>query len=416
MSNFPARTCVIFVALVFSSACQHVAQQIPSLSPQSEDRGEHGFSRDGLAAIQEMMEKAIRDGRIPSGIAMLARDGEIRWLGTAGDMGLGIPMRDDAIIPLASVGKMYTAVAAMILSERRVISLHDPVSRYIPEFANVVVEVSDASGATNLVAPATPVTLSHLLTHTGGLTVSGDRFWAAWNAHSERTTTTDLARALAKLPLRSQPGERFEYGPTGASYEVLGAVIEIASGQTLEAFMTENIFAPLGLNDTYFYLPPEKSDRMPAFYRRVDGALQLDRAYGVDFPRTTFFHGGGGVESSPQDILRFAQLFLNGGASGGVRILQPESVRLMMTDHLGTKSPFRDGRSWGFGAAVLATESGTPVQYGWVGGGYTTLWVDLRERLVAYVAFPVMPPGDNALLNEFRRLVYDAMTDANANR
>lgn len=278
-----------------------------------------------------------------------------------------------------------------------------------------MVEVTDASGETNLVVPETPVTIYHLLTHTGGLTVSGDSFWAAWNAHSARTTTTDLAHALAELPLRSQPGESFEYGPTGASYEVLGAVIEIASGQTLEAFMTESIFEPLRLNDTYFYLPTEKSDRMPAFYRRVDGALQLDRAYGVDFPRTTFFHGGGGVESSPQDILRFAQLFLNGGAVDGVRILHPESVQLMMTDHLGERSPFGDGLSWGFGAAVLATESGAPAQYGWVGGGYTTLWVDPRERLVAYFAFPVMPPGDNALLNEFRRLVYVAMTGPNTN-
>ncbi len=374
-----------------------------------------GFSEEGLAALQDMMEKAIREGRIKSGIAMLARDDDIIWLGTAGDMGPGIPMRDDAIIPLASAGKMYTAVAAMILRERGVIALGDPVSKYIPEFANVMVEVARPSGGTTLVVPETSTTIYHLLTHTGGLRVSGDRFWAAWNAHSERTTTTDLSRALAELPLRSQPGESFEYGPTGASYEVLGAVIEISSGQTLEAFMTESIFEPLGLNDTYFYLPAEKCDRMPAFYRRVDGVLQLDRAYGVDFPRTTFFHGGGGVESSPQDIWRFAQLFLNSGAVDGVRILRPESVQLMMIDHLGEKSPFDDGLSWGFGAAVLTTESGAPVQYGWVGGGYTTIWADLREKLAAYFAFPVMPPGDNALLNEFRRLVYGAITGSNAN-
>ena len=147
----------------------------------------------------------------------------------------------------------------------------------------------------------------------------------------------------------------------------------------------------------------------------VDGALQLDRAYGVDFPRTTFFHGGGGAESSPQDIWRFARLFLNGGAVDGVRILRPESIRLMMSDHLGEKSPLGDGLGWGFGAAVLTTESGAPLQYGWVGGGYTTIWVDLGEKLVAYFAFPVAPPGDSALLNEFRRLVYIAIADPNAN-
>jgi CubicO group peptidase (beta-lactamase class C family) len=367
------------------------------------------FSDEGLVEIQNRMEAAIRDGRIPSGIAMLACGNEIVWLATAGDMGPGTPMRDDVIIPLASAGKMYTAVAAMILCEQGVISLHDPVSKYIPEFSNVVIEVAHPSGNTDLVAPRIPITIYHLLTHTGGLQVSGDSFWAAWKAHSERTTTTDLARALAKLPLRSQPGEKFEYGAAGASYEVIGAVIEISTNQTLEAFMMDQIFEPIGLNDTYFYLPAEKSDRMPAFYRNVDGMLQLERPFGVDFPRTTFFHGGGGVESSPQDILRFMQLFLNDGIVDGVRLLTTETVHLMMTDHLGEKSPFSSGLSWGFGAAVLVTEGGEPMQYGWVGGGYTTIWVDLREKLVAYFAFPVMPPGDSGLLDEFRRLVYSAL-------
>jgi CubicO group peptidase (beta-lactamase class C family) len=368
-----------------------------------------GFSDKDLDKIQNMIENAIRDGRIPSGIAMLAHTDEIFWLGTAGNMGPNIPMRDDVIIPLASAGKMYTAVAVMILCERGVISLDDPVSKYIPEFSNVVIEVTRSSRETVLETPKTPITIYHLLTHTGGLLVSGDRFWTVWNAHSGRTTTTDFARALSKLPLNSQPGEIFEYGPTGASYEVLGAVIEISSDQTLEAFMSENIFEPLGLKDTYFYLPEEKSDRMPAFYRSVDGVLQLERPFGVDFPRTTFFHGGGGVESSPQDIVRFMQLFLNNGIVDGVQILKHESIHLMMIDHLGEKSPFSNGLSWGFGAAVLVTGQGKPMQYGWVGGGYTTIWLDLRRKLVAYFAFPVMPPGDNALLDEFRRLVYNAL-------
>ena len=400
-------------AIVLISACQELEETATVQPRQAQDFDGHGFSEEGLGAIQEMMETAIRDGRITSGIAMLARDEDIVWLKPVGDMGPGVSMREDAIIPLASVGKMYTAVAAMILKERGVISLEDPVSKYVPEFADLMVEVTDASGTVSLAAPVTPLTVYHLLTHTGGLTVSGDDFWAAWNTHSERTTTTHLARALAAIPLSSQPGERFEYGPTGASYEVLGAVIEIASGQTLEAFMIDSIFQPLGLDDTYFFLPPEKSGRLPAFYRKVDGALRLDREYGVDFPRSTFFHGGGGVEASPQDIVRFAQLFLNGGAVGSVRILRPETVQLMMSDHVGDKSPFGGGRGWGFGASVLSTDVGIPAQYGWVGGGYAILWIDPRERLIAYFAFPVMPPGDNELLNEFRRLVDAAMADPN---
>jgi CubicO group peptidase (beta-lactamase class C family) len=376
-----------------------------------------GFSQEGVNAIQEMMETAIANQRVTAGIAMMARDAKIVWLGTAGEMAPGIPMQNDAILPLASVGKMFTATAAMILYERGVISLDDPVSKYIPEFANVVVAVTDEAGGMKQVTPDRPITVYHLLTHTGGLTVTGDDFWSAWDANVGKTTTTHLARALAALPLHAQPGESFRYGQTGASYEVLGAVIEIASGQTLEAFMTANIFEPLGLDDTCFYVPEEKSERLPAVYRKVDGELQLDRAQGEDFSRSTFFHGGGGVRSAPADILRFARLFLDGGSVDGVQILKPETIALMMSDHLGDKAPETwkpRGLSWGFGAAVERSEedirSGNPGQYGWVGGGFAKLWIDPKERLIAYINFPLTPPGDNELLAEFEERVYAAMT------
>jgi CubicO group peptidase (beta-lactamase class C family) len=375
-----------------------------------------GFSQEGQDSVQEMMETAIADGRITAGIAMVARDGKISWLGTAGEMEPGVPMQDDAILPLASVGKMFTATAAMILIEREIVALDDPVSKYIPEFADVKIQVTGDDGTTFLMIADGPITVYHLLTHTSGLTVTGDEFWAAWDKYTENTTTTHFARALAAMPLKAQPGAQFEYGQTGAAYEVLGAVIEIASGQTLEAFMTENIFEPLDLADSYFYLPDEKSERLPAVYRRVDGTLQLDRPRGEDFPRSTYFHGGGGVRSAPQDILRFARLFLEGGAVDGVRILQAETVAQMMSDQLGEKAPDRwkaAGLSWGFGAAVEYSEddigSGTPGQYGWVGGGFAKLWVDPKERLIAYFNCPLNPPGDNQLLGEFEERVEAAM-------
>ena len=408
-------------AALLVGACQD-ANRSPSTPPTGvADPAGGGFSQEGLDAIQEMMETAITDGRITAGIAMVARDGKIAWLGAAGEMEPGVPMRDDAILPLASVGKMFTATAAMILFEREIISLDDPVSKYIPEFADVMVGVTDEDGETRLVAPDDPMTVYHLLTHTGGLTVTGDEFWAAWDTYTGNTTTTHLARALAAMPLFAQPGAQFRYGPTGASYEVLGAVIEIASGQTLEAFMMENIFEPLGLADSYFFLPDEKSERLPAVYRKVDEVLQLDRARGEEFPRSTFFHGGGGVRSAPEDILQFARLFLEGGSVDGVRILEAETIALMMSDQLGEKAPDgwkSVGLSWGFGAAVQYSEddieSGTPGQYGWVGGGFAKLWVDPKERLIAYFNCPLTPPGDNELLAEFEQRVYAAMTLSDA--
>lgn len=403
-------------AVLLISACQN-GDPTPSAQPEeAASVASRELSQEGLDAIQGMIDTAVEEGRIPAAIAMVALDGEVAWLGTAGEMEPGIPMRDDAILPLASVGKMFTATAAMILVERGVISLDDPVSQYIPEFADAKVEVTAEDGTTRLVAPETPITVYHLLTHTGGLKVTGDDFWAAWDTHVGNTTTTHFARALVEMPLQAQPGERFEYGQTGASYEVLGAVIEIASGQTLEEFMTENIFEPLDLDDSSFYLPEEKADRLPAVYRRVDGELQLDRPRGEDFSRSTFFHGGGGVRSAPLDILRFARLFLEGGSVDGVRILKPETIELMMSDHLGETAPEPwkpRGLSWGFGAAVERSEedkaAGTPGKYGWVGGGFAKLWVDPRERLIAYINFPLTPPGDNELLTEFDQRVYAAL-------
>ncbi len=381
-----------------------------------EGHTDNGFSQEGIVAIEDMMAQAVADRRVTAAIAMLARDSEMVWLGTVGEMTPGVPMRSDAILPLASVGKMFTATAAMILYERGGIALDDPVSKYIPEFANLRIEVTDEDGQAKLVAPDRPVTVFHLLTHTGGLTVDGDKFWAAWDANVGKTTTAHLARELAAMPLQAQPGDHFEYGQTGASYEVLGAVIEISSGQTLEQFMLENIFSPLGLEDTYFYLPAEKAERLPEVYRREDGELQMDRALGEDFSRSTFFNGGGGVRSAPVDIQKFARLFLDGGTVDGVRILQQETVAMMMSDQLGDKAPERwkpRHLSWGFGAAVESSpeniETGIAGQYGWVGGGFAKLWIDPKERLIAYINFPLTPPGDNELLREFEQLVYAAM-------
>jgi CubicO group peptidase (beta-lactamase class C family) len=384
------------------------------LAPASE-RPAVVFSAEGIDSIQSLLDDAVAAHRLPAAVAMLAADDAIIWTGTSGTMTTGIPMRHDAILPLASVGKMFTATAAMMLYERGVIALDDPVSDYIPEFADVQVATIGTSGDASLVPAERPITVFHLLTHTSGLTVTGDDFWAVWDKHVAKTTTTAFSRDLAKLPLHSQPGTAFRYGQTGAAYEVLGAVIEIASGQTLERFMHENIFEPLGLEDSYFYLPVDKAERLPAIYRRIDGELELDRAYGEDFSRSTFFHGGGGVRSAPADIHRFARLFLNGGEVDGVRLLDAGTVAMMLSDQLGPLAPVRwqeSGQSWGFGAVVGFEDgrehAGLPDLYGWVGGGFAKLIINPRDRWIAYINFPITPPGDNELLAEFETRVQAA--------
>lgn len=403
-------------AILLSGACQFDAHTASPPSINTNDLVSGGFSYEGVNAIQEMMNSAVEEKRIPSAIAMLARDGEIIWIGTAGDMGPGVPMSREAIVPLASVGKIYTATAALILIERGVIAFDDPVSEYIPEFADVKINVAGAEGSQHLVAPKSPITVRHLLTHTSGLIVDGDEFWNAWNANTDKTTATHMARDLAALPLEYHPGQGYNYGPTGAAYEVLGAIIEIASGQTLEAFMIKNIFEPLELDDSFFYVPDDKVHLLPAFYSKRNGPMELSRPYAKEFARSKYFFGGGGVSASPEDILRFARLFIDLGSVDGAKILKAETVQQMMTDQIGDLAPdsWKDrGLSWGFGAAVKAassdSKSGLPDQYGWVGGGYAKMWVDPKYRMVAYFAFPLEPPGNNALLNEFEQLVYSAI-------
>lgn len=401
----------IRAALVLTVSIHFAVAALASAS----ERPVSAFSPAGIGSLRALLDDAVAARRIPAAIAMLAADDTIIWTGAAGTMATGIPMRDDAILPLASVGKMFTATAAMMLYERGVIELDDPVSEYIPEFADVQVAAHGAPGEISLVPAERPITVFHLLTHTSGLTVTGDEFWAVWDKHVGKTTTTAFSRDLAKLPLHSQPGTAFRYGQTGAAYEVLGAVIEIASGQTLESFMHESIFEPLGLEDSYFYLPVEKAERLPTIYRRSDGELEVDRAYGKDFSRSTFFHGGGGVRSAAADVHRFARLFLNGGEVDGVRLLDAETVAMMLSDQLGPLAPVRwqeSGRSWGFGAAVGFDDgrdhAGLPDRYGWVGGGFAKLIINPRRRWIAYINFPVTPPGDNELLAEFETRVQAA--------
>ena len=364
---------------------------------------------DPFAPMQAFLDEAVESNRIPGGLAMIALNGEILWQGAAGEMGPDVPMRADAIMPLASVGKLYTATAVMILVERGAISLDDPVSRFLPAFADVQIAVENADGSETLQPPDRAVTIRDLLTHTSGLHVAGDGYWPIWNAHAGVTTTTEFANALAALPMNHQPGTHFEYGFTGGAYEVLGAVIETVTGQTLEAFMDEAIFAPLGLEESHFFLPDEQLDRYPAFFHRDGNELVLDRAYAVPEPRNAYFFGGGGVEASAHDIARFARTFTEAGFGDENRIISVETARLMMRDHIGDLTTFSNGLSWGFGSAVRygpdGDRSGLPDQFGWVGGGYAKLIIAPRQGLTAYIAFPIRPPGDNDLLNAFDQVL-----------
>lgn len=337
-------------------------------------------------SLESLVDEAVSSFRIPGGVGFVAQEGEMVWLQAFGEMSPGEAMPEDAIFPLASVGKMYTATAAMILRDEGRIRLDDPVSMYLPAFA------SDPD-----------LTIHHLLTHTSGLTLNGNPYWSVWNEHFGATTTAEFATGLANLPRVARPGERFEYGATGGNYEVLAAVIEAASGQTLEAFLTARVFEPLQLEETHFFIPEAQRRRLPAYFRQENGALVQVRERGDDWQRSTYFAGGGGISASAADVLRFAQIFLNDGEVDGHRILSAEAVQMMMSDQLGAIPALDDQLSWGFGAAV--SEGAMPDQrglYGWVGGGQAQLWIHYPTQYVYFLAFTLDSPGDNDLLRAFR--------------
>jgi CubicO group peptidase (beta-lactamase class C family) len=367
-----------------------------------------------------MLESAVDARNIGSAVALIARDDDIVYLEAVGEAAPGVPMFEDAIMRLASVGKAFTAVAAMILYERGVLELDDPVSKFIPAFAEAKVAVDGSDGGSALVDPARPTTVRDLLTHTGGLSVASDEFEEAWQA-TEATTTRDLAERIARTPMPAHPGETYEYGYYGSHYEVLAAVIEAASGQTLEAFLNENVFGPLGMNDSYFWVPEAKVDRLTAIYKLRGEPLSIDRARGDETERTTFFSGGGGVRSTVRDVFRFGQMILNGGALEGVRILSPKTVDLMSTDHVGDLMTWGGGEyGWGFGFAVRRRVRdygiGSVGTLGWTGGSGAQWWVDPEEGLVAVLVTPFAPPPYWPVHERFERMMYAAVTESRASR
>ncbi|HXV77744.1 MAG TPA: serine hydrolase domain-containing protein [Candidatus Polarisedimenticolaceae bacterium] len=381
-----------------------------------------GFSSERLDRIRQLLRSEVEQRHIGSAVALIARDGKIALVDAVGLADDETPMFDDAIMRLASAGKTFTATAIMILYERGALNLDDPVSKFIPAFsASRVSETDPRSGEQRLVAPKRPVEVRDLLTHTAGLDISSEAFEQAWNevTNDPSATTRDLAERIARLPLRTHPGEVFEYGSYGSCYEVLAAIVEQASGTTLEQFLDDHLFGPLGMQDSHFWVPEEKQARLARIYRTRNGELSVDRERGDETRRTSYIAGGGGVRSTVRDLFRFAQMLLDGGEIDGVRILSPKTVSLMMTNHAGNLVPYGDGEfGWGFGGEVrlrvLEHGIGSVGTFGWAGGSGAKYWIDPQEKIVAVVVAPTAPPAHWELMEKFERGMYAALTTSAA--
>lgn len=382
----------------------------------------------GFGAIGPALQSYVDSGRLAGIRAVVMRDGAIVYDDTFGwmDIERREPMRHDAVFRIYSMTKPVVAAGALRLIEEGRLSLEDPVAKYIPAFRDVKVFAGGTAEDPILTALDSAMTVRHLLTHTAGLgygigNTPLDSLYQRAALFDPMATLEQFADSVARMPLYFSPGTAFKYG---AAIDVLGRVIEVASGQALDWFMYEQIFVPAGMRHTSFRMRDDIADRVATMYAPAPGGGltevndALNRMYDRD---ARFFWGGGGLLSTMDDYLRFAQMLQNGGELDGRRILSEESVALMMRNHLPaaltplSSPPMMDeGYGYGLGGAVLvdssrATLPGAEGIYRWSGYVGTYFWIDPVNDAIGMVWTQLTPGRTYPLEQEFQLLVYDAL-------
>jgi CubicO group peptidase (beta-lactamase class C family) len=369
------------------------------------------------------------------GVALIIRNGKIAYYKAAGynDLDTKTPMQKEGIFRIASQTKAITSVAIMILFEEGKLLLDDPVSKYIPAFKKQqVLDKFNAADTTYTTVPAKKeITIRELLTHTSGLGYAqiGSKEANAIYAKNNLTAgigvqddkLLDAMNRLGKLPLMHQPGEKWTYG---LNTDLLGCLVEVISGMSLNDFFRTRIFEPLGMKDTYFHVPSEKANRLVNLYRE-DSTGKLVKAKAdmlngkqvtADYPLTpyTYYSGGAGLSSTIYDYAVFLQMLLNNGVYNGQRILSRNVVRMMTMNQIGDLA--RGDDKFGLGFLVI-TERGsarTPAQAGtfsWGGAFATSYWVDPKEKMVMLFYRQLQSTTKGEVVEKFRALTYQAIND-----
>jgi CubicO group peptidase (beta-lactamase class C family) len=398
---------------------------------------EAGFDPARLQRIGARLRRYVDDGLLPGWTFVLARDGQVVLVETCGqrDIEAGAPIELDTIFRAYSMTKPITAVAALMLWEEGAFELKDPVSRYVPSFGDARVW----RGGTFL-KPVTdpimePIAIWHLLTHTSGLTYgfvashSVDEMYRRAGFEWGVPAGADLEAVcdqLAALPLLFQPGTEWAYGH---STDVLGRVIEVASGMPLDQFFAERIFGPLGMVDTGFSVPESEHGRVAALYTPDPVTLQarrLDAMGSAALEAPSWLSGGGGLVTTAADYHRFAQMLSGRGELDGVRLLGSRSVRYMASNHLPDGADLSafgrplfsettfDGVGFGLGVSVTidpvkAKVPGSVGDYGWGGAASTAFWVDPIEDMTAVFLTQLLPSSTHPLRSQLKVLVHQAL-------
>ena len=427
-------TVILFFSATYLSAQNNNATVLSFGLPEQSN-----FSAERLARIDKVVQNYIDSGWINGAIALVARNGKIVYYKGLGydDKENKIAMKRDAIFRIASQTKAITSVAVMQLVEEGKILLDDPISKYISDFKKPVVldKFNPADSSYTTVPAKREITIRDLLTHTSGIgyaqigapqmnaIYSKAGVYGGIGLPAGMKLSTNILR-LAKLPLMHSPGEKWTYG---LNDDVLGYLVEVLSGLNFDEYLKKNIFEPLGMKDTYFYIPEAKQSRLANLYTedslkhivKMPEMIQVNGDFYRDYPNTkggTFYSGGGGLASTAYDYAIFMQMLLNGGDYNGKHILSKASIRLMTTNQIGNLSRSGLGSDTKFG---LGFELVTPSSYGrsyysmdtfsWGGMFSSSYWIDPKEKIVAQFVLQMLPASHGDINEKFKVQVYQAL-------
>lgn len=385
-----------------------------------------GFCPKRLDALMAVLQSEVASQRLPGAVAVIGRRGHLALFNSVGslDPATGTPMPSDAVFRIYSMTKPILSVAVMMLMEQGKLLLSDPVARYLPEFSKQKV-AKLVDGAVVTVATRQVATIQDLLRHTAGLTYefmgssAVQRQYAQARMGSRERTLAEFTQELSQFPLMFEPGTAWEYG---RATDVLGRVVEVVSGQGLDDYLTQHIFTPLGMTETWFSVPVQHHARIAEpFAKDPDGGVPM-RVIDVR-ERAALASGGGGLASTALDYARFLQFMVNKGELEGVRLLGPRTVDYMTADHLGdipvhsgaSRALLPPGHGFGLGFAVrktlgVDTVPGSVGTYFWGGMAGTTFFVDPQEELFAILMLQA-PNQREYYRMLFRDLVYAALVD-----
>lgn len=389
------------------------------------------FSAERLKRIDRLLQKYVNDNQIAGAVALVLRDGKPVYERAVGwsDKEAGRKMTPDTIFRIASQSKAITSAAILALVEEGKIGITEPASHFLPSFAKTTVAVKTDTGA-DMVAAKRPITIQDLLTHTAGISYGTQSMVASlyepkglgpaagngWYTADKNEPVCETMERLGSLPFVAQPGDAFVYG---YNTDILGCVVEKASGRPLDEFIRTRITGPLGMKDTHFFLPAEQRERLATVYSSTsDGTIvrapegSKGQGHYVDGPKRSFA-GGAGLLSTAHDYARFLEMIRNGGALGGVRVLAPRTVELMTTNQVGALYA-TTGLGFGLGFETVdrygAKGMAAVGAFGWGGAYGTTYQVDPKSGLVIVLMMQLMPNGTD-IQPKFYNTVYQAMVN-----